>query len=100
VQEKRRELFPQEKKVVNEAILLDQQSTTMSCLLELPAAFGKCCVLLKGLSVLVYMHLFRSVLVFFGIGQVQELNIQLLQGLHGELVPLTLYNISSFQASL
>lgn len=78
MREKMEEVFPQERKVVNEAVLLDQQSITMSCLLELPAAFGKWYVLHKGLPVLVNMHLFRSVLVFFGLGQVQELNIQLL----------------------
>ena len=89
MQEKMKEVFPQERKVVNEALLLDQQSITVSRLLELPAAFGKWYVLLKGLPVLVNMHLFRSVSVFFGLGQVKELNIQLLRDACGELIPLT-----------
>lgn len=75
MKKKMKEVFPQERKVVNEAILLDQKSTTMSCILELPATLGKWYVLLKGLPVFVNVHLFRSVLVFFGLGQVQELNI-------------------------
>lgn len=41
MQEKMKEEFLQEKKVVNEAILLDQQSITRSSPLELPAEFGK-----------------------------------------------------------
>lgn len=77
MQEKIKEMFPQEKKVVYEAVL-DKQSITMSYLLELPAAFGKWYALLMSLPVLVNMHLFRRVLVFFGLAQVQELNIQLL----------------------
>lgn len=78
MQEKMKEVFPQERKVVNEATLLDQQFITMSCLRELPAALGKCYVFLEDLPVLVNMNLFKSVLVLFGLGQVQELNIQLL----------------------
>lgn len=78
MQEKMKEVFPQERKAINEATLLDQQSITMSCLPELPAALGKWYVFLKDLPVLVNINLFKSVLVFFGLGQVQELNIQLL----------------------
>lgn len=71
------EEFPQEMKV-NEAVLLGQQFILISHLLELAAAFEKWYVSLKGLPVLVNMQFFRSVLVFFGPRQVQELNIQLL----------------------
>lgn len=73
-----KEEFPQETKVVNETILLGQQSITMSSLLELSAAFGKWYVSLEGLPALMNIQFFRSVLLFFGPCQVRELSIQLL----------------------
>lgn len=63
------EEFPQEMKVVHQAVLLGQHSITISYLLELLAAFGKWHVSLKGLLVLVNMQFFRSVLTSFGLLQ-------------------------------
>lgn len=51
-----KEVFIQEGKMVNEAVLLDQQSVTKFCLLELPAVFVKQYVLFKRLAVFVDMH--------------------------------------------
>lgn len=77
MQEKVKEEFLQARKVVNEAILLDQQSTTSSCLLELLAEFGKGYALPEGLPVLENLYRFRSVQVSCGVGRIQEVNIQL-----------------------